>query len=150
MKKITWKQALRDALVSAGFLGLAVLISGLLSQLHNDSNPFAPSLFILAVALIARFTSGYVWGFIASAVSVICVNYIFTYPFLEFNFSISGYPLTFACMLLVSVLISTLTTQIKKQEQLRFEMEREKMRADLLRSVSHDLRTPLTSMLGAS
>ena len=150
MKKITWKQALRDALVSAGFLGLAVLISGLLSQLHNDSNPFAPSLFILAVALVARFTTGYVWGFIASAVSVICVNYIFTYPFLEFNFSISGYPLTFACMLLVSVLISTLTTQIKKQEQLRFEMEREKMRADLLRSVSHDLRTPLTSMLGAS
>ena len=71
MKKITWKQALRDALVSAGFLGLAVLISGLLSQLHNDSNPFAPSLFILAVALIARFTSGYVWGFIASAVSVL-------------------------------------------------------------------------------
>ena len=53
MKKITWKQVLRDALVSAGFLGLAVLISGLLSQLHNDSNPFAPSLFILAVALIA-------------------------------------------------------------------------------------------------
>ena len=26
---------------------------------------------ILAVALIARFTSGYVWGFIASAVSVL-------------------------------------------------------------------------------
>ena len=48
------------------------------------------------------------------------------------------------------MIVSTLTTQIKKQEQLRFEMEREKMRADLLRSVSHDLRTPLTSMLGAS
>ena len=150
MKKITWKQSLRNLLVSVGFLGLAILISALLSQLHNDSNPFAPSLFILAVALIARFTSGYICGIIASAVSVLCVNYLFTYPFLEFNLSISGYPLTFACMLLVSVIVSTLTTQIKKQEQLRFDMEREKMRADLLRSVSHDLRTPLTSMLGAS
>ena len=88
MKRLMWKRVLRDALVCAGFLGLAVLISALLSQLHNDSNPFAPSLFILAVALVARFTTGYVWGFIASAVSVICVNYIFTYPFLEFNFSI--------------------------------------------------------------
>ena len=69
MKKITWKRSLRNLLVSAGFLGLAILISALLSQLHNDSNPFAPSLFILAVALIARFTSGYICGIIASAVS---------------------------------------------------------------------------------
>ena len=150
MKNGVWRRVFRDLLVSVGFLGLAVALAWLLSQLHDDSNPFAPTLFILAVALIARFTTGYVCGIIASAVSVVCVNYLFTYPFLEFNLSISGYPLTFACMLLVSVIVSTLTTQIKKQEQVRFEMEREKMRADLLRSVSHDLRTPLTSILGAS
>ena len=44
---------------------------------------------------------------------------------------------------------STLTTRIKKQEQLRMESETEKMRANLLRAVSHDLRTPLTSIYGA-
>ena len=44
---------------------------------------------------------------------------------------------------------STLTTRIKKQEQLRMESEKEKMRANLLRAVSHDLRTPLTSIYGA-
>ena len=44
---------------------------------------------------------------------------------------------------------STLTTRIKKQEQLRMESETEKMRATLLRAVSHDLRTPLTSIYGA-
>lgn len=53
-------------------------------------------------------------------------------------------------MLLVSIIISTLTTQLKRQEQLRFDMETEKLRANLLRSVSHDLRTPLASILGAS
>ena len=53
-------------------------------------------------------------------------------------------------MLLVSLIISALTSQIKRQEQLRYEMEAEKMRANLLRSVSHDLRTPLASILGAS
>lgn len=64
--------------------------------------------------------------------------------------SITGYPLTFLSMLLVSLIISALTSQIKRQEQLRYEMEAEKMRANLLRSVSHDLRTPLASILGAS
>ena len=37
----------------------------------------------------------------------------------------------------------------QKQEQLRMESETEKMRATLLRAVSHDLRTPLTSIYGA-
>ena len=53
-------------------------------------------------------------------------------------------------MLVVSILISTLTTQIKRQEQLHFEMEREKMHANLLRAIAHDIRTPLSSILGAS
>lgn len=36
--------------------------------------------------------------------------------------------------------------QVKREMQLRAEQE--KLRADLLRSISHDLRTPLTSILG--
>ena len=53
-------------------------------------------------------------------------------------------------MLVVSVLVSTLTTQIKRQEQLRYEAERDRMRVNLLRSVSHDIRTPLTAIMGLS
>mgnify|MGYP000757452667 FL=1 len=48
-------------------------------------------------------------------------------------------------------------TRFKKQgialaekEKLIAEGEKEKMRANLLRSISHDLRTPLTSIIGAS
>ena len=48
-------------------------------------------------------------------------------------------------------------TRFKKQgialaekEKLIAEGERKKMRANLLRSISHDLRTPLTSIIGAS
>ena len=43
-----------------------------------------------------------------------------------------------------------MTTKIKEQERLRIESEKEKMRANLLRSVSHDIRTPLTSIMGAT
>jgi len=37
----------------------------------------------------------------------------------------------------------------EKQQYARLEIERERLRGDLLRSVSHDLRTPLTSVLGS-
>lgn len=36
------------------------------------------------------------------------------------------------------------------QQLIKVETEKEKMRANLLRAVSHDLRTPLTGMIGAS
>ena len=140
----------RDALLTALIIALAIALASVLALAHNDNNPFAVPVFILAVALVARFTDGFFWGILASVAGVLCVNFIFTYPYWEFNMSLEGYPLTFFSMLVVSLTISTLTTQIKRQEQLRFEMEAEKMRADLLRSVSHDLRTPLTSILGAS
>lgn len=81
-------------------------------------------------------------------IGVVGVNWIFTYPYMQLNFTISGYPLTFLVMLAVSVVVGTLTTQIKQQEKLRAEAEREKMRGNLLRAVSHDIRTPLTAIVG--
>lgn len=38
----------------------------------------------------------------------------------------------------------------KKQQTAQVEMEREKLRGNLLRAVSHDLRTPLTGILGST
>jgi len=38
----------------------------------------------------------------------------------------------------------------KKQQKAQIEMEREKLRGNLLRAVSHDLRTPLTGILGST
>lgn len=95
--------------------------------------------------LISRFTNGYLFGTLAAFLSVIGINYIFTFPYWEFNFTMTGYPLTFFVALCVSLITCTMTTKIKQQEQFRMESEREKMRANLLRSVSHDIRTPLTS-----
>ena len=150
VKKRTLLRLGRDALIMLLILALTVLACFLLGHFFDDSTPFAVPVFVLGVALIARFTTSYFWGILASLVSVVCANYIFTYPYWEFNMTISGYPLTFAVMLVVALIISTLTTQSKRAEQLRFEAETEKMRANLLRSVSHDLRTPLASILGAS
>lgn len=141
---------LRDLCFFLLVMGIATLICFFLSRIINDNNPFAAPVYILAVAVIARFTKGYCYGIVAAVFGVVAVNYLFTFPFHQFSLSIAGYPLTFSAMLIVSIIISTLTTQIKKQEKLRYEAEKEKMRANLLRAVSHDIRTPLASILGAS
>ena len=139
-----------DAALFVLIFAAAILLSSALSRLFDDNNQFSIPVFILAVSLIARCTWGYGWGVAASVLGVLCVNVIFTYPYWEFDMTLTGYPLTFTAMLIVSLIISTLTSRIKRQEELRLAMEMEKMRSDLLRSVSHDLRTPLTSIIGSS
>lgn len=149
MRQSTRKGFIWDCLLTLLIIGAAVAISMGLAGINDDNNPFAMAVFILAVALTARITSGYFWGIAASVAGTFCVNYFFTYPFWSFDIAYPGYPLTITVMLIVSILISTLTTQIKKQEQIRYEMDREKMHANLLRAIAHDIRTPLASILGA-
>ena len=116
----------------------------------SESATYVPLLFVLAVLLVSRLTEGYAYGIAASILATFCVNFAFTYPYFAINFTITGYPLTFVLLLAVSTSVSMLTTQIKRQEKMRAEIEAEKMRANLLRAVSHDIRTPLTSIVGAA
>lgn len=137
----------RDCAVCFGVLAAAAGLCALL-RMFDSSDVFVALIFECAVVLVSRFTDGYLFGLLASVLGVIGVNWIFTYPYMQVNFTISGYPLTFLVMLAVSVVVSTLTTQIKQQEKLRAEAGKEKMRGNLLRAVSHDIRTPLTAIVG--
>lgn len=124
----------------------------------------ASEIYILSVLLISLNTTGYFWGILSAFCSVLCVNYFFTYPYTNFNFTLEGYPVTFFVMLTVSIATSALSGRIKKQrefanertrlteerQKIVIEAEKEKMRGNLLRAISHDLRTPLTGILGAS
>lgn len=141
--------SLRDTLLTLLTLSAAALLCTLLRQI-DSSDVYVSMIFLLAVLVTSRITSGYFYGILASFAGVVFVNYVFTYPYFAFNFTISGYPLTFISMLFVSLTTSAMTTQIKEQERLRAEAEKEKMRSNLLRAVSHDLRTPLTSIVGSS
>ena len=140
---------MKNCLITAVVLGIATLFCLLLQQFVT-TDIHVPLLFVLAVLFVSRFTDGYIYGIVASMLGVIGVNYVFTYPYFEINFTIAGYPLTFLVMLALSVSVGTLTTQIKQQEQIRLEAEKEKMRGNLLRAVSHDIRTPLTSIVGSA
>ena len=145
----TKKEFSRDMCITLALLGVAALFCALLKMI-GDSGSAVPLVFVLAVLLTSRCTNGYFYGLFATIVSVFGVNYAFTYPYFEFNFTITGYPFTFLTMFAVSLVVGMLTEQVKRQGRIEAEVEREKMKANLLRSVSHDLRTPLTAIIGSS
>lgn len=140
---------LHDLLILAGVLCTAFAAVTLIQIETGRIDGVASMVFVLAVFLVSLDTDGYFWGVAASLISVLAVNFAFRSPYFAFNFTLPENLTSAIVMLVVSVMTSTLTTRVKKQEQLRIESEKEKMRANLLRAVSHDLRTPLTSIYGA-
>lgn len=107
-------------------------------------------IFILATFLTSVITKGYVFGIAASVISVLSVNYAFTFPFFKLNFNIPENLISAIIMISVTLITSGLTVKLKEQEAIKAESEKEKLRTDLFRAVSHDLRTPLTTIYGAS
>ena len=81
-------------------LGAASLICALLQRI-TSSDVHVPMIFVLAVLIVSLSTDGYFYGLLAAIVSVIGVNYAFTYPYMKLDFSVYGYPLTFMTMLAV-------------------------------------------------
>ncbi len=109
--------------------------------------------YLLAVVIIAlRFSRGP-----AIAASVLCVaafDFVFVPPRGTFTVDDIQYLLTFAIMLSVGLIISRLVKSVRRQAAaqaaLEIEAETERIRSTLLASISHDLRTPLAVMAGAS
>ena len=130
--------SLKDLKTTLFILAIAVGVCILLQRL-DPSAGFAMPVFVLAVLLTSLLTTGYFWGLFSAVLGV-----------MAFNLTITGYPLSFLTFLSVSVITSALTTKTRQLDRLRMENEKIKMRADLLRSVSHDIRTPLTSIIGST
>ena len=150
--RVTWK----DAGITLGVLFVATIAAYIYDRLTAQTMNVI-MFYTLAILLVCRMTQGYVPGIAAALLSVFAVNCIFTYPYWRLNFVLDGYPVTFFCMLVVSVLTSMTTSHMKKQanilacqEKKLMEAEKERMRANLLRAVSLALRTPLTGIIGAS
>ena len=138
----------QDVATSVVILAAAFFICLFLHNL-SVSGGLAGMVLVLAVFLISRVTDGYVYGVAASFLAVLTDNFVFTFPFFAFDFLTVENLISAIVMLIVAVLTCTLTTKIKIQQAIKAEAEKEKMRANLLRAVSHDLRTPLTTIYSA-
>lgn len=148
-KKKDARNTLRDAGITVSALLGATSVCFLLRQMEM-SEAYVSMIFVLAVAIVARLTDGYICGIVAAIAAVLGVNYAFAEPYFAFSLSLPGYPLSFLCFFAVSIIISTMTTQVKRQEERSYRAQLQEMRANLMRAVSHDLRTPLTSIAGAA
>lgn len=127
----------------------AIFLLNILLQRLFSLRALPPMIFVLGVLLVSLQTEGYFWGIAASFVSVLMVNYAFTFPYYAFDLLTPDNFFSAVVMLSVAVITSTLTIKVRKQEKIKAETELERMRANLLRAISHDLRTPLTSIYGA-
>lgn len=132
---------------------LALLLAfgaSLLFQYIFDVHEHITTVFVFAVFLVSLLTKGYVYGILAALAGAIAVNYAFTFPYFTLNFAIPVNLVSGIVMIIISILTSALTTKLKQHEAMKAESEKERMRANLLRAVSHDLRTPLTTIYGSS
>ena len=144
------KRSLRNILITVGLLGLTFELSYLLQRVFEISGEHITTIFVFSVFIVSLFTDGYIYGIISTFVGVLLVNFAFTYPFFEFNFMMPANIFSAIVMITISLLTSSFTTKLKTWQTLKAESEKERMRANLLRAVSHDLRSPLTTIYGAS
>lgn len=118
-------------------------------------------IYILGILLTAVLTKGFTYSAILSLVSVLGYNFFFTQPRMTLKINDSAYITTFILMFLVGIGISAITFQLKKKMsqinalnvekiELKSEADKELQRATLLRSISHDIRTPLTAIKNGS
>ena len=164
----------RNLFTTLLFLCAAYLVSDTLIG-HTGAENNSALVFVLSVMFISLLTNGYFYGLIASLVGAFCINYFFMFPYHAFSLSYSGYPVAMVSMTLISGVVCALTSRVKlqaveamKREQdtkalyelnaklneekaaIQLEAARETIRSNILRSVSHDLRTPLTAISGAA
>lgn len=133
---------------------IAVFLSSYISV--NDNNII--TLYILAIVITCLKTNGYAHGMITAICFILQALY----------FKIECFPITFIIMLLIAIIISTFMTKLRQkayevyenekkakelaqsQRQIILDSERELIRSNLLRAISHDLRTPLTTISGSA
>ena len=125
------------------------ILSLILKYIFKDS-ALISAIFVLGVYLVSVLTTGYIYGIISALFSVLAVNFAFDFPFFAFNFTIAENIVSAVILLVVTMMTCGLTAKVKHQEAIRAERDKERMRANLLRAVSHDLRTPLTTIYGSS
>ena len=140
---------IRNTAITTVILCVSFVISILLQD-TLEIPEHVTTTFAFAVFLISMLTKGYVYGIAAAFLGTIAINYAFTFPYFHLNFTIPTNLFSAIVMIVISLLTSALTTKVKYHEAIKAESEKERMRANLLRAVSHDLRTPLTTIYGSS
>ncbi|MBR3313455.1 MAG: DUF4118 domain-containing protein [Atopobiaceae bacterium] len=141
----------RDIVATLALQAVAVVCAMLLDAL-GFSEATMVIVFVLGVLLTALFTTSAVYCLAAAGLSIMCFNFFLVEPRFSFRIQGADVPGTIVVMFVVACVASYLVTQQRSSERASAEAQllaqNEQLRANLLRSVSHDLRTPLTAISG--
>lgn len=149
---------LRNSAISAAIL-LGATLLGILLDYFKVAAPNIIMVYILGVVVTSVVTTGRVYSLVSAIASVLIFNFLFATPRFTLLAYETGYPLTFVTMFITAYITGTLAIRYKEQaqqaeidirarEEAALRAERERLRTNLLRSISHDLRTPLTTISG--
>jgi two-component system sensor histidine kinase KdpD len=139
--RIAWGRYGRGAAVVAACTALTGLMSPHVAQANLIM------VYLVGVVMVANR-----WGrgpsILAAILSVAAFDYLFVPPYLNFGVSDTQYLITFAVMLMVALLISTLTVRIREQAEMARQRER---RSTALYSLSRELASTrnLDAMIAA-
>lgn len=152
VKQLTiFKQKFVAYLKAIIMIAICTAISSVLYPYLKDSNLIM--VYLLGVTIVAL--SGQTGpSILASILSVLAYDFFFIPPLFSFSVSDIQYFFTLVVMLVVTQIISHLTVRVRRHMEVakkaQTETEKERFRNILLTSVSHDLRTPLTAIMGSA
>ena len=155
-------------------LTTVTLASGLVALLSSVVTPTDQVMIYLLGVIVVAFRVRLAPALVAALASVAAFDFLFVASRYTFNVREDRYLLTFAVMAVVGTVVSSLGTKVRAQalqagrreqrtarlfqlnttldrarREAELAAEREQLRASLLASVSHDLRTPLAAIVGA-
>ena len=81
------RHTLKEAAMTFLILGAAFCLCLLMQNLFR-TRTLIPAVFVLAVFLVSFFTQRYLFGIVASLVSVLALNFAFTFPYFTLNFTV--------------------------------------------------------------
>ena len=104
----------KDFIISMSLYTLSVVLCLILRGASQDGDTgYVYMIFLLDVFLTALLTEGFFFSLIISIFAVLSVDYIFTPPYWNVSFTLSGFPLTF----LVTMTISVVTGIVAEYEK---------------------------------
>lgn len=140
---------------------LATALATLTSWALRSQIDLADVAMIHLVAIAAAATLGRAPSITAALSSVAAFDFFFVPPIFTFHVEQMRHVVTFGVMLIAGISIATMTDRLRRQSEdrarlaaearsARVQAETEELRSSLLSAVSHDLRTPLAVITGAT
>lgn len=139
---------LKNIAVTAAIMTSAYYIN-ILIETATSFKRVEPMIYLLAVFFVAVCTDSFVYGAVSSVAASLTLFIIYIQPASVIGFTFN-LVLAIIIVFVASIMVCALTVYIKRDKKLKRITANERMRADLMRAISHDLRTPLTSIYVSS